>query len=84
VKYCDEHGCVSVMSNDMSKLHKIFLYMFLPVTMAWSCSDDNTTADHLLPVLRMTSCLSVIGGAKATLTGFYTQSVRGQNRGVKS
>ena len=56
------YACLSsqltYFKNDMSKLHKNFLYM-LPLAMARS-SDDNAIR-HVFPVLRMMSCLPVMG-----------------------
>jgi len=40
----------------------------LMVTVAWFCADDRAIC-YVFPVLLMTSCLPIIGQAKATPTG---------------
>ena len=62
-----EYVCLlAYLKNRMSK----FLYM-LPVAVAWSFSDDSAMGyvHPVLPILWMTSCLPIIGQAKARLVG---------------
>jgi len=45
----------------------------LPVAVVWAFAYSNTIR-YVLPVLWMTSCLPIIGEAKATLIGSYSKS----------
>jgi len=64
----------------MSKLHEIFCT--LPVAVARSCFDD--TAIRYAIVLWMTSCLPVIGEAKAMLVGHVLSDSLGGRTGGKA
>ena len=60
--------CLSVRSLISKTTRPNLTNFFVPVTVTQSCSDNNAIR-YVLPVLWMTSCLLIIGQAKATPIG---------------
>jgi len=68
-----------ISQNPYLQTSRNFLYV-LPVAVVRSSSDDNGIR-YVLPVLRMTSSLSIIGQAKATpIGGMLKVTQQGQHR----
>jgi len=87
LKYCDERVCLSVcplacLENHTSATSRNFLYVLNAAVTR--ISSDHNALRYVVPVLWMTSCLPIIGRAKATpvasiLKVIHQETARGRS-----